>query len=78
VQNHFYAHSDAMTDDHNPFANFGVPVVDIIDFDYGPNNSYWHQASDTMDKLSPQSFEVVGSVILEAIRMVNSPPGQPS
>lgn len=76
VQNHFYAHSDAMTDDHNPFANVGVSVVDIIDFDYGPNNSYWHQPSDTMDKLSPQTFQIVGSVILEAIRMVNNPPGQ--
>lgn len=76
VHNHFYARSDAMTDDHNPFANFGVPVVDIIDFDYGPNNSYWHQPADTMDKLSPQTFQIVGSVILEAIQMLNRPPGQ--
>jgi len=76
VQGHFYARSDAMTDDHNPFANVGVPVVDIIDFDYGPDNSYWHQPSDTMDKLSPQSFQIVGSVILEAIRILNDPGNQ--
>jgi glutaminyl-peptide cyclotransferase len=73
VQNHFYAQSSAMTDDHNPFANVGVPVVDIIDFDYGPNNAYWHHPSDTMDKLSPQSFQIVGSVVLEAIRQFSSP-----
>ena len=76
VQSHFYGRSDAMTDDHNPFASVGVPVVDIIDFDYGPDNSYWHTASDTMDKLSPQSFQIVGSVILEAIRQLGNPPKQ--
>lgn len=74
VQSHFYATSTAMTDDHNPFANFGVPVVDIIDFNYGPDNAYWHKPSDTMDKLSPQSFQIVGNVILESIRLLNNPP----
>ena len=76
VQGHFYSRSDAMTDDHNPFANVGVPVVDIIDFDYGPDNSYWHKPSDTMDKLSPQTFQIVGSVILDAIRQLSNPPNQ--
>ena len=78
VQSHFYATSTAMTDDHNPFANVGVPVVDIIDFNYGPDNGYWHKASDTMDKLSPQSFQIVGSVVLEAIRTLGNPPSTPS
>lgn len=76
VQSHFYANSTAMTDDHNPFANVGVPVVDIIDFNYGPDNSYWHKPSDTMDKLSPQSLGIVGSVVLETIRTLNNPPNQ--
>ncbi len=76
VQSHFYSKSDAMTDDHNPFANFGVPVVDIIDFNYGPNNSYWHTPQDTMDKLSPKSFQIIGSVILETISILSNPPAQ--
>src|SRR5689334_7147202 len=76
VQGHFYVRSDAMTDDHNPFANVGVPVVDIIDFNYGADNAYWHKASDTMDKLSPQSFQIVGNVILEAIRILGTPATQ--
>jgi glutaminyl-peptide cyclotransferase len=29
-----------------------VPSIDIIDLNYGPNNSYHHTAKDTMDKIS--------------------------
>ena len=50
-------------DDHMPFVKLGVPAVDIIDFDYPP----WHQDDDTLDKLSPQSLEIVGTVMLEVI-----------
>jgi Zn-dependent M28 family amino/carboxypeptidase len=55
-------------DDHLPFAQRGVQVLDLIDFDYGPHNEYWHTDQDTMDKLSGHSLEVVGNVILEYIR----------
>ncbi len=51
----------AMIDDHTPFLNKGIPAVDIIDFDY----PYWHTTSDTLDKISPHSLEVVGEVILK-------------
>jgi glutaminyl-peptide cyclotransferase len=57
----------AEEDDHIPFKVLGVPVLDIIDFNYGPDNQYWHSDQDTMDKLSAQSLEVVGTVVLEAI-----------
>ena len=73
-QSHFFGTSTAMTDDHLPFSEKGVPVVDLIDFDYGPNNSYWHTPQDTMDKLSAQSFTVVGDVVLETIRTLSNPP----
>ncbi len=53
----------AIDDDHKPFADLGVNVIDIIDLDYGPNGSYWHTAQDTLDKLSVHSFEVVGDVV---------------
>lgn len=75
-QSHFFATSTAMTDDHLPFSKQGVPVADLIDFDYGPNNSYWHSPQDTMDKLSANSFRIVGSVILETIRMLGNPTQQ--
>lgn len=55
-------------DDYDPFLEAGVPSVDIIDFDYGPNNSYWHTAQDTVDHCSPQSLEVVGRVVLSMLQ----------
>jgi glutaminyl-peptide cyclotransferase len=57
----------AIDDDHKPFADSGVNVIDIIDLDYGPNGSYWHTAQDTMDKLSAHSFQVVGDVVLALV-----------
>lgn len=48
-----------MLDDHLPFANAGIPSVLIIDFDY----PYWHTTNDTLDKVSPNSLEVVGKTI---------------
>ena len=55
----------AIEDDHQPFAQVGVNVLDLIDFDYGPNMAYWHTAKDTMDKLSASSLQVVGDVVLD-------------
>ena len=58
----------AVEDDHVPFLRRGVQAVDLIDFDYGPNNSWWHTERDTIDKLSAESFQVVGTVLLEVLR----------
>jgi Zn-dependent M28 family amino/carboxypeptidase len=55
-------------DDHMPFLQRGVKAVDLIDFNYGPDNSYWHTDQDTMDKLSAHSLQVVGNVVLETLR----------
>jgi Zn-dependent M28 family amino/carboxypeptidase len=65
---YFRTDRGAIDDDHKPFADLGVSVIDIIDLDYGPNNSYWHTAQDTMDKLSAHSFQVVGDVVVEAVQ----------
>ena len=51
-------------DDHMPFVRLGVPAIDVIDIDYPP----WHTDTDTMDKLSPQSLEIVGTVVYESVR----------
>ena len=51
-------------DDHIPFLDAGIPSVDIIDLNYGPNNSYHHTTADTLDKISPQSMEKVGRLVL--------------
>lgn len=64
---HFSKEERAVWDDHVPFVRAGVPAVDLIDFDYGPENRYWHTAEDTVDKLSPRSFEIVGEVVLALV-----------
>jgi glutaminyl-peptide cyclotransferase len=70
-QSHFFQRTIAIEDDHIPFAKIGVPVVDLIDFDYGYNNVFHHTPEDTIDKLSPQSLAITGDVVLETIRLVN-------
>lgn len=60
-----------VTDDHIPFVQRGVPSVDLIDFDYGYNDVFWHTTDDTVDKLSPKSLEIVGTVTLETVRLLN-------
>ena len=58
LRNYFTYFDQDITDDHTPLNAIGIPVVDLIDFHYPP----WHTAEDTMDKLSPQSLQIVGSV----------------
>ena len=63
-------YTTAIGDDHVPFLEAGVPALDLIDLDYGPGNAYWHTEQDTMDKLGARSFEIVGQVVLEALRVL--------
>ncbi|PYJ67557.1 MAG: hypothetical protein DME78_01050 [Verrucomicrobia bacterium] len=49
-----------MIDDHSPLNAIGIPTIDVIDFDY-PS---WHTAGDTIDKISAESLQIVGSVAL--------------
>src|SRR5438876_6773820 len=58
----------ATEDDHMPFVRMGVNALDLIDFDYGPNNAYWHTDKDTIDKVSAHSLQVVGDVLLGVLR----------
>jgi Zn-dependent M28 family amino/carboxypeptidase len=69
---YFRQDAGAIEDDHHPFAEVGVNVLDVIDFDYGPNQAYWHTDKDTMDKLSAQSLQVVGDVILEVTKELDA------
>jgi glutaminyl-peptide cyclotransferase len=70
-QSHFFARALPMSDDHEPFVQRGVPSADLIDFNYGYNNVFWHTTQDTVDKLSPKSLEIVGTVTLETVRMLD-------
>ena len=70
-ERYFFKQDSEIADDHMPFVRRGVPSIDIIDLDYGPNNSYHHTAQDTMDKISAKSLTIDGDVFMETIRLVN-------
>jgi len=70
-QRYFFQQEMEVEDDHLPFVERGVPSIDVIDLDYGPNNSYHHTAQDTMDKISAHSLTIDGDVFLESIRLID-------
>jgi glutaminyl-peptide cyclotransferase len=51
-------------DDHEPFIRAGIDAVDLIQLSGYP---YWHQADDTIDKISAQSMKVVGDTVLASL-----------
>jgi hypothetical protein len=59
----FLEESTPINDDHLPFLEAGVPAVDVIDLDY----PWWHTSGDTLDKVSPDSLQVVADVLLRAL-----------
>lgn len=71
----FCNYAEDVEDDDTEFRAVGLPAADIIDFHYGPFNSYWHTPQDTMDKLSARSFRIVGSVTLATVHAVASRSG---
>jgi glutaminyl-peptide cyclotransferase len=64
-------------DDHVPFKQRGVPVLDMIDFNYGPataehpEGGYHHTELDSIDKISAKSLQISGELILELIHLIN-------
>ncbi len=61
-------------DDHVPFLRAGIHAADLIDFDYGPSNSYWHTEEDTVDKLSAASLGTMLHIITETLRELEGVP----
>jgi glutaminyl-peptide cyclotransferase len=51
-------------DDHEPFLRAGIDSVDLIQLNGYP---YWHQADDTIDKVSAQSMRIVGATVLASL-----------
>jgi len=70
-EKYFFKQEMEVEDDHLPFVKRGVPSIDLVDLDYGPNNSYHHTDKDTMDKISAHSLTIDGDVIMETIRLID-------
>lgn len=61
---HVAGRRQPVKDDHLSFIEAGVPSVDLIDLDYGPNNRYWHSPDDTLENVSAESLGVIGTIVL--------------
>ena len=60
-RDHFtYFDRGEITDDHTPLNAAGISTIDLIDFDFPP----WHTAGDTIDKISAESLQTVGRVVI--------------
>ena len=55
-------------DDHIEFLEAGVQAVDIIDLEYPA----WHTKEDTLDKVSAESLQAVGDVLLAALPAIEN------
>ncbi|MCH7933146.1 MAG: M28 family peptidase [Gemmatimonadetes bacterium] len=54
-------------DDHVPFNDAGIPVANLIDFDYGPGNGFWHTPRDVPGNTSARTLLMVGDVVAEVV-----------
>ena len=57
-------------DDHVAFLERGFKAIDLIDFEYGPGNSYWHTPDDTMDHVSEASLLRAGRLVTELLNIL--------
>jgi glutaminyl-peptide cyclotransferase len=75
--NYLFKHSGPIDDDHLPFKQRGVPVLDVIAYEYGPYDdkrgdyAYHHTAQDTLDKLSAQSLQVSADLFVDLLRLID-------
>ncbi len=56
-----------VVDDHVQLNEAGIPVADIIDFEYGPGNGFWHTPRDVPENTSAQTLRMVGEVVAEVV-----------
>jgi glutaminyl-peptide cyclotransferase len=54
----------AVSDDHIPFQQAGVPAIDLIDFDF----PCWHKRCDNLNVVSARSLDAVGETMIEFLR----------
>ncbi|MCI0330949.1 MAG: M28 family peptidase [candidate division Zixibacteria bacterium] len=53
----------AVMDDHLSLLDVGLPVIDLIDFDY----PFWHTLADRPEACSPKSLEQVGRLLVSLL-----------
>jgi glutaminyl-peptide cyclotransferase len=74
-RDYFNYGGNGILDDHVAFLRAGIPAADLIDFEFGSApglNDYWHTEKDTLDKISPQSLEIVGRTTLRLLSQLRN------
>jgi glutaminyl-peptide cyclotransferase len=76
---YFFQDSIEIIDDHVSFAKVGVPVVDVVDAQFGrmgpgfdSMGEFHHANTDTMDKISQTSLDIVGRTILLTVELLDN------
>ncbi|MDE6294459.1 MAG: M28 family peptidase [Muribaculaceae bacterium] len=58
----------AVTDDHVPLIQAGIPAVDIIDYRAGEGFApTWHTTQDNIDNIDIRTLEAVGNVVFKVL-----------
>jgi glutaminyl-peptide cyclotransferase len=75
---YFFKFDIEIIDDHKSFLDVGVPAVDVVDAEFGRMGpqfdgmgEFHHANTDTMDKVSQQSLEIVGRTILLTVELLD-------
>jgi len=75
---YLFKHTIGIEDDHIPFKDRGVPVLDVIDYEYGPPDptrpgefAFHHTAEDSLDKLSATSLQVSDDLFVELVKLID-------
>ena len=75
---YFFQYQVGIIDDHVPFIRAGIPAVDVVDAEYGrmglafdSMGEFHHANTDTMDKVSQQSLEIVGRTMLLTVELLD-------
>jgi glutaminyl-peptide cyclotransferase len=75
---YFFQYEMGITDDHVEFLDVGIPAVDVVDAEFGRMGpkfdgmgEFHHANTDTMDKVSATSLEIVGRTILLTVELLD-------
>jgi len=75
---YFFQYGCEIIDDHRSFLDVGIPAVDVVDAEFGRMGpgldgmgEFHHSNTDTMDKVSKASLEIVGRTILQTIELLD-------
>jgi len=74
---YLFRKQEAIEDDHIPFKERHVPVLDVIDYEYGPfdpktgDYAFHHTDKDSMDKLGATSLQVSADLFLDIVKQID-------